>query len=110
MKKLFVAILRHARDRYADRYEPRGARDFAALVWHALIVATFILLVAAIAISERQLYAILKDLGEASSAPLPAPVVNRATLDSTLQAYEARQATYDALTSGSYQPPADPSR
>lgn len=110
MTRFFNNIFTRIRDLYANRAEPEGARVLATYYWRALLIAAFVTLALSIAYGERSLFRILRDLGTAPEATLPAAPFDRASLDAVISTLQERQQTYDALKAGPRKTLTDPSR
>jgi len=105
-----IDIWGSVQDIFANRYEPEGARIFARIYWRTLLALTFLILVASIVYGEWDFYTTLHDLENLPTAPLPAPLLDRTSLDATLADFQTRQQQYQSLSAGAGAQVADPSR
>jgi hypothetical protein len=118
MSKLNTFALARVRKMWLERAQPEYARAFADLYWHGLIISTILIVIGAGMYGAMLFFGVLAQLSTTvtaspatSAASLPAAVnLNRATLQSTIAAYVARQMEFQALQQAPVTPLVDPSQ
>ncbi len=106
----FPHVFSRVHDIYTNRYDPEGARSFARLYWHTLLVTVFLMLIASMVYGEWELYEVLHQLGEVPQTTLPSPVLDRTALNATISGFDARQQTFESLRAHPTLQVSDPSR
>lgn len=109
--KLNIDILARMRNTYANRHEPESLRTFVDIYWRTVLAIAFLIVVLVVAYGIWNLSRILGDLGRAPEITTPpTPVLSRAVLNATMQAFDTRQTRFDSFK---VNPPAavpDPSK
>lgn len=98
-------------DRYAGRHQPENLRRLTDLYWRTVLALAFVVVVAVFTYGILTLNRVLAELGEAySTAPTPAPALDRTKLNTTMRALDARNARFDVLETRAIDLPPDPSK
>ncbi len=109
--KIAPSFLEGLYDVYAGRHQPENLRRLTDLYWRALLVLAFVAVVAVFTYGILTLNRVLVALGGAySTAPTPAPALDRSTLNTTIAAFDARNARFEALKGRAPDLPSDPSK
>jgi len=109
--KYFNDIWNRIVEMYATKSEPEGLGRLADIYWRTVLSLCFIIIVLALLYGVSDLLGVLSDLGTPpnTSGTPPSPF-NRNTLDGLVQAFQARQQQYDALSATPSAPVLDPSK
>lgn len=95
----------------ARRHEPEGIRALSNLYWYALLASFLLIVIAILVYGTLGLLRILDDLnGTPNAFAPPPPALNRATLDTVLQSFDARRSQFDLLKTNRGRVISDPSR
>lgn len=108
---IFTDMLKRMRALYETRLAPERLRPLAEMYWRFLLVVALLSIIAILMFGVLEFVAVLEDLGSAQSAGSSASPValDRSKLESTLTAYQAREAEYQSIqeSPGAF---ADPSK
>lgn len=96
--RFFTLLWKELRETLSDGNEPDHIRLLADLYWKALLLSAFVILALVFLYSTWGLVRILGDLSAAldTSAP-PPPALNRGELNTTINAFETREAQFNDL-------------
>lgn len=108
--KIKSALFEGLYDMYAGRHQPENLRRLTDLYWRTLLSLALVVVVGVFTYGILTLNRVLDALGDAYSvAPTPAPALDRAKLNTTVDGFEARGARFEALKARA-DLPSDPSK
>lgn len=97
------------REIYTARHEPENVRHIADFLWRIMLVISSIAFVGILAYGAWEFIAVMEALYAPPPArAVPAPPLDRASLESALAQFEAREAAFAATSSAATVP--DPSQ